>query len=114
MNCHDNISFNHVSEMRSGYQYCMCMNKGAFPKRTLHMYVLQSSQGGACIPTPWTSLQEECVEEANDMTKQGNGSIHTCKHREVGHSLAQYDHSGCGHWRGERGEEEEERERKKR
>ena len=63
------------------------------------MYALQSSQGGACIPTPWTSLQEQCVEEANDMTKQGNGSIHTCKHGEVGHSLAQYDHSGCGHWR---------------
>lgn len=68
------------------------------------MHALQSSQGGACIPTPWTSLQEECVEEANDVTKQGNGSIHTCKHGEVGHSLAQYDHSGCGHWRGERGE----------
>ena len=63
-------------------------------------------------PYSWTSLQEQCVEEANDMAKQGNGSIHTCKHGEVGHSLAQYDHSGCGHWRrwvgrrGKRGGEE--------
>ena len=89
--------------MKSGYQY----NEEAFPTPLVEnsstdrrMHALQSSHRGECIPTPWTSLQEQCVEEANDVAKQRNGSIHTRKHREVGHGLAQYDHSGRGHWGG--------------
>ena len=95
-------SFNRVYKIKSDYKY----NKEAFPMllvkngSTNNTCALQSSHRGECIPTPWTSLQEQCVEEANDVAKQRNGSIHTRKHREVGHGLAQYDHSGCGHWGG--------------
>ena len=96
-------SFNPVYKMKSGYKY----NEEAFPTPLVEnsstdrrMHALQSSHRGECIPTPWTSLQEQCVEEANDVAKQRNGSIHTRKHREVDHDLAQDDHSGCGHWGG--------------
>ena len=61
-------------------------------------HVLYSPLTEVNVSTPWTSLQEQCVEEANDVAKQRNGSIHARKHRKVGHGLAQYDHSGCGHW----------------
>ena len=95
-------SFNRMYKIKSDYKY----NKETFPMllvkngSTNNTCALQSSHRGECIPTPWTSLQEQCVEEANDVAKQRNGSIRTRKHREVGHGLAQYDHSGCGHWGG--------------
>ena len=51
------------------------------------------------------SLQEQSVKEANDVSQEGDRGIHTCKHRVVGQCLAQYNHSGCGHWgEGSRGE----------
>ena len=84
----------------------LCMNEGAFPHTACGEQFHRQYMCSIVLsrrwmyPYSWTNLQEQCVEEANDMAKQRNGSIHTCKHREIGHGLAQYDHSGCGHWGG--------------